>query len=99
MLILIEKDSATKVPREVRDISEAQVFADQGYPVYVVNADNTNTPLADFVAALESEEVAPAGLPSDGLTVAELKEALEKKGVKVPTDAKKADLAALFDAA
>lgn len=37
--------------------------------------------------------------PSDGLTVAELKEALEAKGVAIPEGALKADLAALLDEA
>lgn len=36
--------------------------------------------------------------PSDGLTVAELKEALEAAGIEIPEGAKKADLAALLDA-
>jgi hypothetical protein len=33
MLILIVKDSATQVPREVKDLEEAQAFADQGHHV------------------------------------------------------------------
>lgn len=36
--------------------------------------------------------------PSDGLNVAQLKEALTAKGVAIPENAKKADLAALLDA-
>jgi hypothetical protein len=35
MLILIHKDSATKVSREVKDLEEAQAFASQGFPVEV----------------------------------------------------------------
>lgn len=37
--------------------------------------------------------------PSDGLNVAELKEALTAKGIELPENAKKADLAALLDGA
>lgn len=49
---------------------------------------------------LQAAETAPAGKPSDGLNVAELKEALAAKGINVPEGVtKKADLAALLDGA
>lgn len=49
MQILIEKDSATRVPREVKDIEEAKAIGLQ-FPVYVVGDDNSQIPLADYVA-------------------------------------------------
>lgn len=51
MLILIEKDSATKVARDVADLAEAQSFAAQGFAVSVVNADASVTPLAEYAEA------------------------------------------------
>lgn len=36
MLILIERDSATKTPREVADEDEARSYLAQGFRVYVV---------------------------------------------------------------
>ncbi|MDZ7863378.1 hypothetical protein [Acidovorax sp.] len=49
---------------------------------------------------LQAAEPGPAGKPSDGLNVAELKEALASKSIAVPEGVtKKADLAALLDGA
>ena len=51
-------------------------------------------------AELASDDAAGAvGKPTDGLKVEELKAALEAKGIAIPDGAKKADLAALLDAA
>lgn len=55
MHILIVKDSATKVPREVKDIDEARAFALQGFPVLVIGEDGTESPLG----AEPPKEVAP----------------------------------------
>lgn len=49
--------------------------------------------------ALKVSLSAPTGKPSDGLTVDELKAALTARDVPFDTSAKKADLAALLDAA
>jgi hypothetical protein len=54
---------------------------------------------ADFDPAVHERFDADEALNSEGLTVAELKEALTAKGVAIPGDAKKADLRALLDAA
>lgn len=43
--------------------------------------------------------IAPSGKPSDGLTVAQLKEALDAKKIPMPEGAKKQDLADLLDGA
>lgn len=56
----------------------------------------------DVVAMLESGQLEPAlgkTNPSDGLTVEQLKKALDDKGVAYDAGAKKAELAALLDAA
>lgn len=61
---------------------------------------------ADDDAAAPAEATAPAPAPapadkkaSDGLNVQQLKDALQAKGLPIPEGAKKADLAALLDAA
>lgn len=43
MLILIEKDSSTRMPREVKDIEEARGIARE-FPVYIVHDDPTLEP-------------------------------------------------------
>lgn len=60
MQILIEKDSATKVPREVADADEARAFAHQGFVVHVVNEDGSTSPLADEAPAAEEPAAEPA---------------------------------------
>ena len=50
MLILIERDSATKVPKEVKDLDEAQAYAAQGFSVHVVGDDGTAKPLSAVLA-------------------------------------------------
>lgn len=53
MLILIVKDSSTKVPREVVDLAAAQAVAESGFEVQVETEPGSNTfvPLADAIAA------------------------------------------------
>lgn len=51
MLILIEKDSATRVPREVRDLAEAAALADQGFTVLVPQASGSTLLLGEALAA------------------------------------------------
>ena len=46
MLILIEKDSATRVPREVADIDEALAIQAQGFAVFTVAEDGSSVLLA-----------------------------------------------------
>jgi len=53
MLILIEKDSATRIPKEV-SAAEAASFAAE-FPVYVVNEDGSNTAWADREALIQAE--------------------------------------------
>jgi hypothetical protein len=55
MLILIEKDSATRIPREVRDLEEAQGVAVQGFTVHVQQPDGSTLPLSDALAAQEAQ--------------------------------------------
>lgn len=54
MKIMIQKDSASKLPKVVRDLGEAQAIAANGFHVLVVqeNEDGTETEieLADAVA-------------------------------------------------
>lgn len=54
MLILIEKDSATRVPKEATE-EQAAEFATQ-FPVFVVNDDASTTPFADWKAANQSPD-------------------------------------------
>ncbi len=56
MLILIEKDSATKVPREVADADEARAFEQQGFVVHVVNEDGSTSPLGGAPQPEPAEE-------------------------------------------
>jgi hypothetical protein len=51
VLILIEKDSATRVPKDC-SLEDAQALATQ-FPIHVVNEDGSTTPLADYVRGLE----------------------------------------------
>jgi len=52
MLVLIEKDSATRVPKECT-LEQAEVFAGE-FPVHVVNDDASTTPFADWKAELHA---------------------------------------------
>jgi NAD/NADP transhydrogenase alpha subunit len=49
MIVLIVKDSATQVPREVKSLEEAQAFANQGHEVLVQKDDGTKVPLAEML--------------------------------------------------
>jgi hypothetical protein len=55
MLILVQKDSATVVPREVADDAEAQTFVDRGFTVERMLEDGTKVP---FTMAPAAEEAA-----------------------------------------
>jgi hypothetical protein len=60
MLILIEKDAATKVSKEVADLEEAKGFASNGFAVSVQNEDGTFTELSKVLAAQDPEVDAAA---------------------------------------
>jgi hypothetical protein len=90
VLILIVKDTATQVPREVKDLAEAQLFADQGHHVLVQNEDGSKTPLADVIFieqhrsdVLEAAEMSlgepPADPPKPVGLVAKVKAAVTRK--------------------
>jgi len=57
MLIMIEKDAATKVSKEVAGMDEARGFASMGFHVQLVSEDGSLSPL-DPVA--DEPEAAPA---------------------------------------
>ncbi|RYH21009.1 MAG: hypothetical protein EON54_25885 [Alcaligenaceae bacterium] len=59
MLILIQKDSATKVPKEVADLEEAQGFASNGFHVTVQQDDGLYQDLSELTAPETEEEAAP----------------------------------------
>jgi hypothetical protein len=62
MLILITKDGATRIAKEVRDLAEAKTFADMGFMVHAVE-DGVETPLADLLAAADGQiQPAPAAV-------------------------------------
>lgn len=84
------------------DAALADLPGENKDPDYVVRA------MREFFGALftDSDEakvrelvVSPGGKPSDGLTVAQLKEALDGKKIAIPEGAKKQDLADLLDGA
>lgn len=62
MHILIEKDSATKVPREVKDLEEAKSYQDMGFMVQV-QTDEGMVPLATLLAPTAPAEAEPAPPP------------------------------------
>lgn len=103
MLILVTKDSATRIPKEVLDLGEANTFAHNGFCVHVVQG-GVEFPLADAQAAAEAgfdsvvahrEAVAEEVLARDAAAkkaeaekaVADAEEALSK----ADTDEDKAD--------
>jgi hypothetical protein len=77
------------------DSSRGQFFIDNGSAVKVKDDDT------EVVATEGARTEAPATgpKPSEGLTVAELKAALEAKGIAIPDGAKKPELADLLDGA
>ena len=77
------------------DSSRGQFFIDNGSAVKVKDDDTE-------VVATEAggpEAPVPGPKPSEGLTVAEIKAALEVKGIAIPDGAKKPELADLLDGA
>lgn len=73
------------------DSSRGQYFIDSGAAVAVKNG----APIAEVPSA----PPVPAGKPSEGLKVEDLKAALVAKGIAIPDGAKKQDLADLLDGA
>lgn len=55
MQILITKDSATVVSKEVTSLEEAKQYADNGFHVDVVVEDGVKRSLADVLAAADGE--------------------------------------------
>lgn len=70
-------------------------------PGAVVKLSDTDAQLPDIAAMLESGDlgVKLSARASEGLSVEQIKAALTAKGVAIPEGVKKADLAALLDAA
>ena len=67
MNIIVEKDSATKIPLTVGTLEDAQSYAGRGFHVTVEQEDGTFVPLADFLAAQEPEtEQKPATKKAKG---------------------------------
>lgn len=64
MLILVQKDAATKVSKDVADVEEAKGFASNGFHVSVQNEDGTYTELSEFLAAQEPTEDAEETKPA-----------------------------------
>lgn len=63
MLVIIKKDDATSVPREVADLAEARALAAGGMPVFVQNEDGSTTAvgaLTEDEPEVASVEVTPA---------------------------------------
>lgn len=58
MRILVTKDSATKIPRDVADLNEARAFARQGFHVELINEQGGVEPLPAEEAAPESLDTA-----------------------------------------
>lgn len=59
MQVLIEKDSATKIPRECT-LEEAHALVTQGFVVYALGEDGSEQPLPDL-AQPEPEDQPKAG--------------------------------------
>lgn len=78
MLILIHKDSATKVPREVKDLEEAQSFALQGFPVSVV-ADGGEISLEEALQREEAGKQPEEAVAQPAGFVAKVKAAVTRK--------------------
>ena len=57
MQILIEKDSATKVPRDC-SLEDAHALVAQGFVVYAVGEDGSEQPLPELAPADESPKAA-----------------------------------------
>ena len=55
MLILIEKDSATKIPKEVASLEEAEAYRAQGFVVHVPD-QAAPAPAAENQGASDEEE-------------------------------------------
>jgi hypothetical protein len=59
--ILIERDAATRVPKEVEDLAAARAYESMGFSVHLQNDDGTSSPLpADAPAEVAAPEPAPS---------------------------------------
>ena len=90
MLIKFKKPDPRAGTVAKMDSSRGQVFIDSGSAVKLKD---------DGTEAVVTEAPAPGPKPSEGLTVAEIKAALEAKGIAIPDGAKKPELADLLDGA
>jgi hypothetical protein len=72
MLVIIKKDDATSISREVADMAEARALALGGMPVFVQNDDGSQTPVsADDAAPDETPAVDGETQPPADETVAD----------------------------
>lgn len=97
-----ERPSGPALFRAELDAALAGLPGENKDPDYVVRAMRSHFGVlfTDVDEAKVREVVkAPAAKPSDGLTVAELKEALEAKQIPIPDGARKQDLVDLLDGA
>lgn len=87
MHILIEKDSATKVPREVSSLDEARAFEAQGFTVCLIGEDGAASPLPP-IEADDAFVAVGATRFSDGAVQTEetLAAAVAAWNAKVPAD-------------
>lgn len=96
MLILIEKDSQTRLPREVADLDEA-VALSATYPIHIPMEDGTSKPLQEY---LNETSISVGGNEDDAdKQAAAEKAAFEKSGLtesqwKKLAKAKRAELIA-----
>lgn len=97
------KDDAPVVTRSELDAALAGLPGENSDPEYVIRAMRSH--FAELFTEVDEarvrELVTPGAVkPSDGLTVAQLREALDAKKIPIPEDVtKKADLVALLDGA
>lgn len=106
--IYLKLTSAIGIAGELKR-RDSIVLVDQALAANLMHRGKAALPTAaELEAAGIKLDAAPAGndddsktdaKPSEGLSTAQLKEALTAKGINIPEGAKKADLAALLDAA
>lgn len=88
MLILICKDSATQVPREVESLEDAQAIASQGFEVLIQGEDGRKVPLSE---AMKPNTGTPVGVGDSAYA--------DPYRLDTPADAKPAGLVAKVKAA
>lgn len=72
--ILIERDAATRVPKEVDDLAAARVYESMGFAVHLQNEDGSVSPLP--------ADAAPEVAPEPVSEVAAAKPAAKKAAAK-----------------